>query len=377
MADITGTANLSTCTSSVDTKIAVYPGVGCPANGTALACNDDNCGVQSRVQLAVTAGTAYTVQVGVSPGAVGGVGNLDIGIIPPLTSDDCTSPSVIFGQGTFLYDNTIATTGVEGQSETACYFFGSTVIDGDIWYTWTANATGPATVETCGNTFLDTKLAAYPGAGCPTAGSALACNDDSCGLQSSVTFDATAGTSYTLQVGNFPGSSGGTGGITITIVGPPEVGVSFCACDSGNSPCANDGAFGQGCANSQFPSGAKLIGSGTATVGFDTLVLTTTGLRGGQPGLYFQGNNAVGGGAGVFFSDGLRCVGQGVVRLGAVASDANGVSTTAGFSQPLSVLGGVTPGDMRHYQLWHRDPGAGVSPCGSGFNLSNGYTIQW
>jgi hypothetical protein len=33
------------------------------------------------------------------------------------------------------------------------------------------------------------------------------------------------------------------------------------------------------------------------------------------------------------------------------------------------------PGDIRRYQAWFRDPFGG--PCGSGFNLSNGYEIVW
>ena len=73
-----------------------------------------------------------------------------------------------------------------------------------------ADATGPALVSTC-NSLLDTKIAAYPGSTCPTTGTSLACNDDTCALQSEITFPVVAGTSYMLQIGNFPGATGGTG----------------------------------------------------------------------------------------------------------------------------------------------------------------------
>lgn len=373
--DVTGTAILSTCTTVVDTKLALYPGGGCPVSGSALACNDDYCSIQSRVIAGVTSGTTYLVQLGNPPLALPGFGNLDISIVPQLTADDCATPAVIQGQGSFAYDTTAATTGLDGQGETLCYVFNSSAIDNDVWFTWTSNATGPATISTCAGSFLDTKLAAYPAAGCPSTGSALACNDDACSIQSELVFSATVGTSYLLQVGHFPGSFGGPGSLDISVAGVAEPGFSYCSCDVGTGPCANPGAAGHGCANSSSASGAKLVGSGSAVIGADSVILSATGLAPGQPGLYFQGNNAVGAGAGVFFGDGLRCAGNSVVRLGVANSDATGTSSTTAFPAPISVKGNVGAGDLRYYQLWYRDPQG--SPCGAQFNLTNGYSIQW
>ena len=47
---------------------------------------------------------------------------------------------------------------------------------------------------------MDSELAAYPenAGGCPTVDSALACNDDTCGLESQISFPCTAGSTYTL-----------------------------------------------------------------------------------------------------------------------------------------------------------------------------------
>jgi hypothetical protein len=374
-ADATGTAIIGTCTSAVDTKIAVYPGTGCPTAGSALACNDDACGLQTQVSLPVTNGTTYTLQVGTFPGAAGGTGNMDISILGATTNDDCSTPVAIAGQGSFAYDSTLATTGAEGQTETLCYAFGTSAVNKDMWYSWTADATGPATVSTCTVTY-DTKIAAYPGTGCPIAGSALACNDDTCALQSEITFSAVAGTTYTLQIGTFSAAiTGGAASFEVSIAGPAEPGTAFCFCDSGNAPCGNSGTAGNGCANGSSASGANLAGSGTAVIGADSLVLSGSGLVPNQPGLYFQGNNAVGGGAGVVFGDGIRCAGGGVIRLGVAVADGTGASSTAPFLTSISVKGGVTAGDLRHYQLWYRDPAG--SPCGSLFNLTNGYSVQW
>ena len=40
-------------------------------------------------------------------------------------SDDCNTPTLISGQGTFAYDNTLPSTGLEGQAEVFCSPFGT------------------------------------------------------------------------------------------------------------------------------------------------------------------------------------------------------------------------------------------------------------
>ncbi|MBL8881197.1 MAG: hypothetical protein JNG88_18980, partial [Phycisphaerales bacterium] len=74
-------------------------------------------------------------------------------------------------------------------------------------------------ISTCGGASFDSKLAAYTGAGCPGA-AAIACNDDACSVQSSITFNATSGSQYTLQLGSYPGQPGGSGTLTIAVVAP-------------------------------------------------------------------------------------------------------------------------------------------------------------
>ncbi|MCB9916053.1 MAG: hypothetical protein H6828_13065 [Planctomycetes bacterium] len=379
-ADATGNATVQTCNNSgTDTKLAAYPGGGCPTAGTALACNDDSCGLQSLMTFPVTNGTAYMLQAGNFPGAAGGTSALTISIITGGSgsgSDSCATPSAIAGQGSFAYDGSLGTTGLEGQTESLCYAYSTSNVNKDLWFAWTADATGPATVSTCAGATFDTKIAAYPGNTCPTPGSALACNDDTCGLQSEIVFNVVSGTTYMLQIGTFSANTvAGPASFDVSIVGPAEPGTAFCFCDGSGAaaPCGNPGAAGNGCANGAFAAGGHLGGAGTALVGSDTVVLSGSNLAPNQPGLYFQGDNAINGGLGVVFGDGIRCAGQNVVRLGVRAADASGNSDTTGIT--VSAVGGVLPGDLRHYQLWYRDPAG--SPCGSFFNLTNGYSIQW
>lgn len=161
-----------------------------------------------------------------------------------------------------------------------------------------------------------------------------------------------------------PGSSNGSS----------AVGTPYCFGDSSGTvcPCSNAGASGEGCATSNG-TGAILGGSGSISVAAADLVLEGAQLVAGQPGLYFQGNNAVAGGSGSAFGDGLRCAGGGVVRLQVRAANSSGESAT---TIDVAAKGGVSAGDTKRYQLWFRDPGSG-SPCGNGFNLSSGLELTW
>jgi len=145
-------------------------------------------------------------------------------------------------------------------------------------------------------------------------------------------------------------------------------GTSFCFGDGSGSfcPCGNFGGTGEGCANGTG-SGALMTSSGSNSVSTADFGLAASGLDPSQPGLYFQGNNAVNGGLGNAFGDGLRCAGGAVIRLQVRFADATGVSAT---TANLVVKGGVAAGDTKRYQLWYRNPF--TTPCGAGFNLSNG-----
>jgi len=148
---------------------------------------------------------------------------------------------------------------------------------------------------------------------------------------------------------------------------------TFCFGDGSGTacPCSNPGGAGEGCANSTG-SGAALGGDGSTSVLAADLTLVATGAIVGQAGLFFQGNGALNGGDGITFGDGLRCAGAGVTRLEVRVPDASGAAAT---TVDLGAAGGVVAGDVRYYQFWYRDPVG--SPCGDGFNTSNGVEVLW
>lgn len=164
--------------------------------------------------------------------------------------------------------------------------------------------------------------------------------------------------------------------LTLSSGGPsPVVGVPYCDGAGGICPCGNDndGSLGvAGCANGFAASGSSLRGMGTNSVSAGDLVLEAEGMVPSQPGLLFQGNNAINSGNGNPFGDGLRCAGGGVVRLQVIFGAPDG---TGSSSVNVASKGGCAAGDTRRYQLWSRDPL--TSPCGSDFNLSNGLEITW
>ena len=135
-------------------------------------------------------------------------GQSDIGnhglveVASSVGSNDCSgAPPITFGTWGF---NTIGAT-TDGPS--SC-----NVLD-DVWFKYTACANGSHTITTCSLANFDTALQVLSG----TCGELvpIACNDDACGLQSSITWTAIAGTTYYLRVGVFEGL-GGSGAVELT-----------------------------------------------------------------------------------------------------------------------------------------------------------------
>jgi hypothetical protein len=159
-------------------------------------------------------------------------------------------------------------------------------------------------------------------------------------------------------------------------VDPPVV---FCVGDGSGTtcPCGNSAAPWNGCENSFIATGAALRASGTARVGADSLLLSTSGMPTNTTALYFQGTVKSNGGLGTVFGDGLRCVEGSVVRLGTKISASGSSSFGAPVGDtPISVRGLVPPlGGGFHYQAWYRNAAAFCTA--STFNLSNGLSVVW
>jgi hypothetical protein len=139
-------------------------------------------------------------------------------------------------------------------------------------------------------------------------------------------------------------------------------------------PCGPGGA-GRGCPNSIDPTGALLLSTGVASLSGDSLVLSGSGMP-DSSALYFQGMSRLGGGNGIVFGDGLRCVGGTTVRLGDTTNVAGASQYPGPIDLPVHLKGGVTSPGMRMYQVWYRN--ANPTFCTvSTFNLSNGLEVTW
>jgi hypothetical protein len=166
--------------------------------------------------------------------------------------------------------------------------------------------------------------------------------------------------------------SDGALGCIVTVIG---LAVPYCTGDQGTCPCGNDNVgtiSPAGCANGSFSGGGRLSAGGTTSALAGDFVLACRGVTPGAVGIFFQGNNALGGGAGIPFGDGLRCTGGGVIRLEIALIDLSGDSNT---TINVPVRGGVVGGETKRYQFWYQD--LLTTPCGAGFNLTNGIEVVW
>jgi hypothetical protein len=382
-ASFTGNAEVILCGgTSFDTRVAVYAGAGCPAPGSALACNDDYCGLVSRVNFLCTSGNSYVIQVGTYPGVAGSTGSFSINQFNAPPGDDCGAPVVLPGPGTYGFDTLLASSSFQGQAESMCVAFNTTQIADDTWFSYTAAVSGTATVTSCGLTLgpsNDTRIAAYQGTGCPAQGTAIACNDDDAacavGLNSTINFAVSCGQTYLIQVGRYPNSGASVlGQIMLSESGGPCASptVPYCFGDGTGAPCpcANNGAAGNGCASSVNPNGANLATSGQSDLANDTLVLHGTGMP-NSSALYFQGTTQIG----TAFGDGLRCAGGVVTRLSTKTNAAGASQFPAAGDPSVHVKGNVLAAGTRTYQVWYRNAAAFCTA--STFNLSNGVLVTW
>ncbi|MCK6457899.1 MAG: S1 family peptidase [Phycisphaerae bacterium] len=148
--------------------------------------------------------TTNTITTGGTGGAGGGGGGAP-------GNDDCASASDV-GTGTHHASNSTATT--DGSASCG----GTNGGNHDVWWSFTAPSDGMSFIDTDGSNF-DTTLSVFSACG----GMQIACDDDSGeGLQSSLSFEASAGTSYLVRVAGYGNA---TGAITLSIShdgsGPP------------------------------------------------------------------------------------------------------------------------------------------------------------
>lgn len=371
---------VSTCNVATnDTKIAIYDGPVC-FSSPMIDCNDDAvsgmCGLQSEVfAFGVTAGSSYLVRIGSFPGGTQGVGQFEIDVFvpppPPPPNDDCANAESISGCGSYLYDTTWATD--DGLGDPLCYKFGTSQISHDVWFSWRAPSTGIYTLDTCIAGGIDTKLAVYEDLGVCPPSPALDCNDDTCGLLSTITWNASGGQSYLLRVGTFPSAPGAPG--FFDLVGCP----GSCEGEALGNYCNQSTLFTTGASTITSVDGLNpSLASGTLTLSANNLPT--------QPGIYIASPTQSAPFAGLpnIFND-LCLSTSGLLRLGSGAdTPVGGVSTvTYNYSTMVFTANGQIPfpgmiGESWSFQRWNRDPtnpaiGCTGGPCVAGF--SNAVTV--
>jgi len=176
-----------------------------------------------------------------------------------------------------------------------------------------------------------------------------------------------------------------TGALKSTLA--TQVGVSSLALRRGSDPgtvycygiacpCGNDDAQA-GCANTTG-FGARLSGSGSASVSADDLELFAFQLPPNRNGRFYMSQNVTH----LPLGDGFLCAGSGgypLFRFPFASSGPAGALTTpqnlvAYCSQAFPSTGQILAGATWHFQAWYRDP---HGPCGTNFNTTNSYSVAF
>lgn len=151
----------------------------------------------------------------------------------PPVNDDClaafvvvegVNPSPPAGVSGSAYTN-VGATNSTFSAEFGC---ASNGLNGDVFFVYTAPVTANIRVETCSppgfaaTSIADSVIAVYADAACPGGGPAIVCNDDYCGLRSTATFAAVAGSPYLIRVGSYGGTTRGTFQLTLATLAAPN-----------------------------------------------------------------------------------------------------------------------------------------------------------
>ena len=201
----TGAAEIVTvslCGSAYDTYLRVFDACG----GTEIATNDDSCGLQSELSFLSDGTSTYYIMVE-GFGTDSGAFDMSITCTQPPANDDCANAEPIA-----CGDTVVGTTINATIDDTVAPTCDTGVTSPGVWYTLTdGGLPSDITITMCtgaGGADYDSKLSVYTGdCGAPP----LTCvvgNDDTCGLQSEVSFQSDGVSTYYVLVHGFGGATG-------------------------------------------------------------------------------------------------------------------------------------------------------------------------
>ena len=121
-----------------------------------------------------------------------------------VSNDACTNAVVISAAP---YSSSMVTTSATIDAADPAVGCGNGSRGKSVWYRFTAPSTGTLTANTFGSSY-DTILAAYSGSCGALTAAPGACNDDSSGVQSRVSFTANAGTAYYFLASAYSNNGG-------------------------------------------------------------------------------------------------------------------------------------------------------------------------
>ena len=219
-----GCATVSLLGSSFDTKVAVYDGCECdPLPSRLIRTNDDFEGKQSQVTFPVRAGYQYLIEVGGFADATGpGVMTITCGAgSGGPSNDDCSYAEDVSEVANLEFSTVCAT--FDGP--------GHCLESPNLWYRYTASSTREITVSLFAHDMdFDTKLAVYKWDDCyPGMDALIECNDDfGNNTDSQITFQATRGQEYLIEVGGLHSDIVGRGSLSILGDVPPVMSNDKC-----------------------------------------------------------------------------------------------------------------------------------------------------
>jgi hypothetical protein len=191
--------------------VELFTACGAPVAGACLV------NALGTINVTVTANTTYWLRM-FTRANLGAPGTFTVcmsGTVPPPppANDDCSN-AIAIACGATVNGTTAGSTTV-GQPS-ACGTYDGVQTIGGIWYTVIGDG-GQITASLCGSAY-DTQIGIFTGS-CG-AFTCVAGNDDSCGLQSSVSWNSTNGTTYYIYVTGF-GTASGTFSLSMTCNGAP------------------------------------------------------------------------------------------------------------------------------------------------------------